>query len=430
MRRYWLSFLPFVLALVVAGCKVTSINYFPPHPAQLRVANLLPGVPAVDVLIGSNPTWTGVSFQSFTGYVDVENTTQIFTVNIAGTTSQLAQSTFVLAGEQPYTLVVTGTPSQPVINVLQEVANIPNNGSALISAFNGASNQTSLDLYATTPGVDLTTINPTYYGLNYNGITYNVSFSPGIYQLRATAANTKTVVYDSGPITVTGNAALFFIAYSTGSGVLVNASLLQSKSSAQLLDSTLTRVKTLHAAPQTGAVDLQQSGLPIITNVTYSGFGGYVNSPAAASQVMSFVGAGTAAPTLAAVTATLPSGADQTVFLTGFPGALQAVYLADLNLVAAPGGVRVRFVNASPNAGPLTFTVSGTATPVVTGLATPTASSYINLAAGTVTITATDTTTGDTVLTLPNVVLTSPQTSTVYVLGPVGAITGVVTQDF
>lgn len=430
MRRFWSLFLPLVLALALGSCKVTSINYFPPHPAQVRVLNVLPGVAAVDVLVNNTPTWTGVAFQSATAYVSLENSVQTATVNIAGTTTLLAQGSFPLAGEQPYTLVVTGTPNQPVITLLQEVASIPSNGSVLISAFNAASNSSSIDLYTVTPGQDITNISPNYFGLNYNGTTYNVSFSPGTYQILATTSATKNIIYDSGPITVTGNNALFFVPYAAGSSTLINAALLQSKGTANPQNNRLARVKTVNAAPEAGAVDLLQSGVPVITNVAYTGVGPYTTVPQAAAQVMSFVNTGTLTPTLAAVTSTLAPGTDQTIFITGFPGAQQAVYLADRNLPAPNGAVFVRIVNASPNAAPITVTSTASTTPMVTGLASPTASGYNILTAGTYTFTFTDTASGATVLTLPNVILTSPQTSTIYIVGAASGLAAVVTQDY
>jgi len=428
MRRHWFLLVPLVLALVVGGCKINSINSFPSRPAQVRVINLLPGVASVDVTVGSNKLWTGVAFQTSTDYQSLDNVVQQFTVTVTGTTNQLLQSSYVLAGEQPYTLTISGTPSQPVLNLLQEVAQPPSNGSVLISAFNAASNAAAIDLYVVTPGTNISNIAPNFFGLNYNGTTFNFSFSPGTYQIIATTSPTKTVIYDSGPVTVTGNTGLFFVPYSAGSNLLVNAAMLQSKGPAILQNSKLAQVKMLHAAPQTGGVDLLQNTVPIITNRTYSGFGGYVTVPAGPTQVMSFVNTGTTTPTLASVSASLLPGTDQTVFLTGVPSALQAVYLADLNVVAPPSGVLVRFINASPNAGPVN--ISGATPALVTGLASPTASSYVNMAQGGVTFTFTDTTTGATLVTLPDVTLTSTQTYSIYLLGPVGALTAVVTRDF
>jgi len=428
MRRNWLLSVPFVLALVLAGCKIDSINYFPPRPAQVRVINLLPGIPSLDVTVGSTKLWSNLTFQSWTGYQTLDNVVQQVTVTISGSTTPLLQSSFGLAGEQPYTLTISGTPTQPVMNLLQEVATPPSNGSILVSAFNAASNAASIDIYAVPPGANIANIAPNFFGLGYNGATFNVSLSPGTYQFIATLSATKTVIYDSSPITLQSNSGVYFVPYSAGSSLLVNAALLQSKGAANLQNSRLAQVKMLHAAPQTGAVDLLQNGVSVIANETYSGFGGYVAVPAGAAQVMSFVDTGTTTPALAAVTATLAPATDQTFVMTGFPAALQAVYLSDLNVVAAGGTARVRFINAAPNAGPMDIAV--TSTSVVTGLASPTASPYISVNQNTVTFTFTDSTTGATLLTLPNIVLTSPQTYSIYVIGTAGALTGVVTRDF
>ncbi len=114
-------------------------------------------------------------------------------------------------------------------------------------------------------------------------------------------------------------------------------------------------------------------------------------------------------------------------FVTGLPGAQQAFVLNDLNLPPAGGNVRLRFVNTSWNSNPLNVSINNVAQ--ASAVAFPTASAYVQLAAATVTITFTDATTGAVVLTLNDVVLTAGQTSTVYVIGPAGALGGVVTQD-
>ncbi len=434
MRRFWSLLLPFMLAFAMGGCKIDSINYFPPKPAQVRVMNLLPGIPAVDVVVGSTPLWTGVAFQSVTGYLNIENTVQQASVFIAGTTTLLAQGSFPLGGEQPYTLTLSGTPSQPAMILLQEVVNPPTNGTVLISAYSAAANVPSIDLYAGPVGQDITNANPTYFSLNFNGTTFAVSFAPGVYEIKATisGSNPKVLVYDSGPITITGNTSLFFVPYAVGSSTLVNAMMLQSKGPTNLQNNLLARVKTVQAAPGNGPVDLLQSGVPVIANVAYGGVGGYNNVPARAAQVMSFANTGTTTPTLAAVTTTLAPATDQTIFITGLPGAQQAVVLNDLNLPAPNGTVKVRVVNASPNTGPITVTAapSATNTPLATGLPWPTASGYNFMAAGVYSFRVTDTATGTTLLTIPDTLLTAPQTTTIYVIGPAGTLTGVLTRDF
>ena len=48
LRRRLLLLFPLALLVVAGGCKVKTINYFPPHPASVRVINLLPEAAAID----------------------------------------------------------------------------------------------------------------------------------------------------------------------------------------------------------------------------------------------------------------------------------------------------------------------------------------------------------------------------------------------
>src|SRR5262245_10631607 len=99
-------FAVFLAVLAVAGCKVSTINYFPPHPAQVRVLNLVADSNGIDVQIGGAPAFSNVAFQTATGYNTYDNQSTTFVVTFSGTTTQVGTFTFPLGGEQPYTLVV------------------------------------------------------------------------------------------------------------------------------------------------------------------------------------------------------------------------------------------------------------------------------------------------------------------------------------
>ena len=73
LRRKLLVAIPFVFPLVIAGCKINTINYFPPHPATVRVINLMPEAAGIDVQIGGQPAFSAVGFQSLTGYQSYDN---------------------------------------------------------------------------------------------------------------------------------------------------------------------------------------------------------------------------------------------------------------------------------------------------------------------------------------------------------------------
>lgn len=425
-RRKLLVAIPILVLLVVAGCKVRTINYFPPHPASVRVVNLMPEAAAIDVQVGGQPAFSAVAFQSVTGYQSYDNAATTFTVNVTGSTTSLASFNANLAGEQPYTLLVYGSSTNPSVTMLQEVADPPTNGNIQLSVFNAAINQQTVDIYVTAPGVDITTVSPNFGSLGYNGTSLNLAVPPATYQIRITTQGTKTVIYDSGGTVLTPNIALSFVVYSKGSGILVNAAVLQSQGPGATLDNLFAQIKDMNGAPVVGPVNQLLGTATIVSNLGFASASGY-NQVAQGQATVNFEASATPGATIASTQATLGAGTDVSAFVTGLPGSQQAFVLNDLNLPPAGGNVRLRFVNASWNSNPLNVSVNNVAQ--VSALAFPTASAYVQVAAATVPITFTDATTGAVVLTLDNVVLTAGQTSTIYVIGPAGAIGGVVTQD-
>jgi hypothetical protein len=426
-RRKLLVAIPIVLLLVVAGCKISTINYFPPHPASVRVINLMPEAAAIDVLVGGQPAFSAVGFQSLTGYQSYDNTATSFSVNLTGSTTSFATFNVNLAGEQPYTLVVYGTFTNPSVTMLQEVASAPSNGNIQLSVFNAAANQNFIDIYVTAPGVDITTVNPNFGTVGYNGTSLNLAFAPGTYQIQVTIQGTKTVIYDSGGTALTPNTALSFVAYSKGSSALVNAAVLQSQGPGGTLDNIFAQIKDMNGASVIGPVNQLLGTTTFVSNLGYASASSYVQVPRGPTTV-NFEATATPGATIASTQATLGAGTDVSAFVTGLPGAQQAFVLNDLNLPPAGGNVRLRFVNTSWNSNPLNVAVNGVAQ--ATGIAFPTASAYVQLAAATVSITFTDATTSTVVLQLDNVVLAAGHTSTIYAIGPQGALGGVVTQDY
>lgn len=425
-RRKLLVAIPIVLLLVVAGCKISTINYFPPHPATIRVINLMPETTSIDVRVAGQPAFSAVAFQSVTGYQSYDNVGTQLTVSLTGSTAPLFTVNANLAGEQPYTLIVYGTLANPSASLLQEVASAPTNGQIQLAVFNASINQGAVDIYVTVPGVDITTVNPNYGGVGYNGISLNLAFAPGTYQVRVTPQGTKTIVYDSGGTVLTPNVALSFITYTKGSAVLVNAAVLQSQGPGGTLDNAFALIKDVNGASAVGPVNQLLGTTPIATNVAYATASTY-NQVAQGPATVNFEASATPGATIASTPATLGAATDVSAVVTGLPGSQQAFVLNDLNLPAAGGNVRLRFVNASWNSNPLSVSVDNVVLP--TAIAYSTASGYVQLPGATVTITFTDATTGAVVLTLPNVVLTAGRTATVYVIGPQGALGGFITQD-
>jgi hypothetical protein len=424
-RRFLLAAL-LALPLVVAGCKINTINYFPVKYANVRMINLMPDVPAVNVTQGSTAVWSGVAFEAATGYLDFENTTNTFTVSVAGATGSLISATYDLAGEAPYTLIPYGTREAPQVLMLLDTAVTPGSGRFQMRFANVAPGNGTVDVYVTAPGVAIDNLSANFFAVGYGGVTGYGGFAAGTYQIRATLTGTKTVVYDSGARTYGSDTTTAFLLYTRGSGDLFNGMQADVYGSVTVADSTQARLKAVNAAVDTGPVNQLLDGIALVSNLAYAAASSY-GTVAAGARTIAFEATATPGAIIASVAKTLTPATDASVFVTGFAGGQTAIVLADSNLPPPSGNVRVRFVNASPNTAAMDVLVNGTKK--VSALASTAASSYVELAAGTYTLAFTDPTSGAVLLTLADKAFTADHVSTVYVVGAAGGLSGLVTQD-
>lgn len=427
LRRRFLATAAISATALASGCKVNSINSFPSHPASVRVMNLMPDVPAIDLSINGSPAFTNVAFESITGYQSYDNRTTSFGVSVSGTTTQLSTFSFPLAGDQPYTVVVYGALGSPQLTMVAEIGDAPSNGNIQLTIFNASPNAGSIDVYVTTPGVDLGTVNPNYYNVSYGGTTTSQQFPPGAYQIRLTSQGTKTVIYDSGGSALTPNVALSLITYSRGSGTLVNAQVLQARGPSTILNTIFARVKAFNAAAEAIPVDQLIGPLDVNVGVGFAAASPYTQIPQGPTTV-AFEASAVPGATLAESPANIVPGTDVSTFLSGPVGNQQVFVVQDLNVAPAAGFDRIRVINASWNSNPVNVAINGTQ--IASNVAYGTASGYASVAAATVTIVFSDATTGLDLTSQTGVVLTPFQTLTLYLVGPQGAQSFVVIQDY
>ena len=425
------------LPLVLAGCKINSINYFPPTPAHFRVVNVLGNAPQIDVAANGVVAWSGLPFEAMTGYQDFTNNSTVFSVSIPGTSTPLLEQTYVPAGNENFTPVVYGTIYAPGLGVMPDGnQQQPPSGKFTLSFFNAAPVASGfslgaypIDIYLTPPGQALDNVSPTFTFVQFATGNLYGQFSAGQYQLRMTVAGTKSVIYDSGPLTFQEQTATDVIIYSRGSEVLANVLLNDVNGAGQqvVANNLLARVKAVNAAFQTGPVNQFFNGVAEIYNLLFPAAAVYLTVPSGTGTV-TFEASAAPGANIASLTGTFVPATDNSVFVAGFAGSTSAVALSDNNLPPANGFAAVRFVNASPNLPP--FDVYTGDTKQVSAIAAYTASPYyVQLFASTYTFTFKDSASGATILTLEGNSLVAGQTSTVYVLGPPGAVAGLVTAD-
>lgn len=428
-RRFVLAFL-FALPFALVSCEINTINSFPENPAHVRMMNAIPDSGAVNVTVDGNAAWSALAFESTTAYMDFNNTQlHVFNVNLVGSASTLMSATYNLAGTASYTLLAFGNVEAPLLALMPDDTVAPPAGNFLMRVANVAYGAGFLDFYITSPTATLDNVSPNLSGIPYAGSTGFIQFTAGTYRMRFTESGTKTVIYDSGSQTFPGGATIDTIAYTRNGGLQCNVSVAYVNGSQQsmILNSTMAALKVFNAAYQTGSVNMYVDGVttPFVSNLVYPSASGYNFIPSG-MRTLGFEAVSTPGAIIATASPTLAGATDSTALLTGLAGAEQVVVLNDLNYPPLVGNTRLRVVNASPDAPPITMTLSGTQQ--FAGLAYPTASSYLEFAGNTYNLVFTDPA-GNTLLTLSNIIISAGQTNSLYLVGPVASLAGVFTQD-
>jgi hypothetical protein len=306
----------------------------------------------------------------------------------------------------------------------------PPNGSTIVRFAHVAPNAGGIDIYILPPGSAITGFTPNFTNLGYGANTAFQTYSAGEYHLVITLTGTTppTLIYDSGPRVWIGGRVSDALIYSRGSGQLVNMALMDANAGfeSRIVDNVSSRVKAVNAAPQTGNVNLQVDGTARVNDLAYKKASGYVIITPG-TRTFGFEATATPGAIVASATKAVAAATDTSVFITGLPGALQAITLADVNQPPLSGGSNVRFVQAAVDVPAVDITV-GT-TKVVSGLAPNAASNYVSIVAGTYAMTITNAATGAPVIVEPVVTWAAGSTYTVYLMGTAAAPATLNSQD-
>ncbi len=413
---------PFLLG----GCD--TITNLPPKYAQIRFANYAVGVAGYDFLVDGTVLASGVPPETVTSYSELDPVQHSFATRITGTSAELNAANYTLNGDTHYTMVAYGTAGVPSAVVLVDPANGPGSGTFRARVVQFAPDVAALDLYVTDPAADLEGVAPNVSGLAYGGIGDFDNYTAGTFRIRAALSGTKDVIYDSGAVNLPSDANASLIAYSRGSGRLVNLAMVQTTGTAPTttLESTLARVRALNIGNATGPINVLAN-----QSVLFPGL-----ADGAASLYATLAPAGydfgveaTSAPgaVLAALRRALVPATDTSLYFQGNPGAQSIVALDDDNTPALTGGGRLRIVNAAGNGA--TIDVLANDAVIASGVTPTTAPFYVELAVGRYTLTVRDSATLAVLAPSTDYVSATSTVSTLYVAGTTAQTTLVLVLD-
>jgi hypothetical protein len=188
---------------LTAACSDDDNNTGPEGQARVRVVHASPDAPAVDVLVDDAAALSNVGYLTASDYVELANGAHNVKVNAAGTSTTVIDADVDLADGTDHTVIASGLLEaiQPI--VLEDDNSTPAAGTARVRAIHGAPSAPAVDVYVTAPGADLEAASPALSNVAFGDVADYLEVPAGDYQVRVTPAGTKTVVIDSGALTLT-----------------------------------------------------------------------------------------------------------------------------------------------------------------------------------------------------------------------------------
>jgi hypothetical protein len=215
-----LKFLTLLLAAtaMTAACSDDDDNTGPEGESRVRVVHASPDAPDVDVLVDDAEVLGDVPYLAASDYLEVPPGQRNLKVNAAGTATTVIDADVTLTDGADYTVIAAGPVSGIAPIVLQDDNSAPAAGNVKVRAIHGAPSAPAVDIYITAPGADIQAETPALTGVEFGDVADYIEAPAGDYQVRVTPTGTKTVVIDSGTLTLASGQVRTAIAVDAAGG--------------------------------------------------------------------------------------------------------------------------------------------------------------------------------------------------------------------
>ncbi|MEM6818776.1 MAG: DUF4397 domain-containing protein [Pseudomonadota bacterium] len=406
MLRSKLTAMAAVAAIALTGCDVFDDDdddaAVVVDTTVVRVLHASPDAPAVNVTI-DGLSFNGVDYKAGTQDIRVPGGT--YTVQVDGltpgaNTTVIGPVDLTLSADTRYAVIAAG----PVATIGPVIVEIPDQSPAVgnirATVVHGAPAAPAVDVYVTAPGADLGASAP-LGSFSFGGSLGPAEVPGGEYQIRVTLAGTTTVVFDSGPVVLTAGIDYLITAVeNTEAGdAPVSLVVLDGANSFELFDvDTPAALRVIHNSPDAPAVDIivnDDFANPLVPGLAFPDFTGFVEV-APGTYNVKVTPAGDAGTIVIDADLNLTVGSESSVYATGLLANIAPQVLADDRRSVATQA-QVRILHGSPAAGAVDIFVTAPGTDITT--VTPNfadvefgdETGYVQLAAGTYTVTVTPT---------------------------------------
>lgn len=277
--------------LAFTGCDDDDDNQVvePDQNAQLRVLHASPDAPKVNILVNGNTLLEGVDYAQGSALNDVNPGT--YTVQVDAillndeTAPAIGPADFELSDGTRYEVIAVNTVKDDLLEPLVVTSQIEDieDGSVRVQVVHATASAPEVDVYVTAPGTDIANESP-LGTFAYKGTLGPVVVDEGEYQVRVTPAGSKTVVYDSGDISLSGDLVVAAIPNTGNGGSPIQLVAMDGTASAVIKDqNTPASIRVVHDSPDAPPVDIVVNGdfdAPLVEDLAFPNATDFVEVPA------------------------------------------------------------------------------------------------------------------------------------------------------
>ncbi len=283
-------------ALTLSACSDDNDTVItPPPPPQpdkpeLQVVHAIADAPAVNVKANGNLLLSDVDFTAASAESEVDAASYDISVEAIlpdGSTSTVdaLSASFTAANETNYLAVAIGRLADSDSVSLKLISNPDKDiadGNTRVQVLHAAPAVGMVDIYVTAPAAELGT--PTLSGVDFSQNSEQLEIAAGNYQIRITAKDSKTPVYDSGSVALAeGEDYLVTAITNTGTGdsPVSLLAVTDEETPATLIPDAGSKsdIRVIHAVADAPAVDvfLNDATTPAVNALEFKSFTPYVS---------------------------------------------------------------------------------------------------------------------------------------------------------